>query len=55
MLVELKEGNLPEGPSASLKIPRKQIAALAKNVGLTLHSESPTLLPCQTLPDFQKP
>ena len=54
VLVEFKEGNLPEGPPESLKISRRQIISLVTNAGLTLKSESPSLLPYQTFLVFQK-
>jgi ubiquinone/menaquinone biosynthesis C-methylase UbiE len=54
-LIEFKEGELPEGPPASAKIPRAQLMALAKQAGLVLDAEKPTLLPYQIFLVFRKP
>lgn len=54
-LIEFKEGKLPEGPPAAAKLPRAQLIALAKQAGLVLDSEKPTLLPYQVFLVFRKP
>jgi SAM-dependent methyltransferase len=53
-LIEFKEGDLPEGPPASVKITRAQIIDLVTKAGLVLDSEKPTLLPYQTFLVFRK-
>jgi SAM-dependent methyltransferase len=54
VLVEFKEGPLPQGPPASLKLSRAQMLDLARGAGLTLTAEQPTLLPYQTYLVFQR-
>jgi SAM-dependent methyltransferase len=55
VLVEFKEGALPEGPPESLKLTRAQLVALAQAAGLLLAGERPDLLPYQSFLVFQKP
>jgi hypothetical protein len=54
VLIEFKEGNLPEGPPESVKITRAQMVELATTAGLSLESERPELLPYQTFLVFRK-
>jgi SAM-dependent methyltransferase len=54
VLVEFKEGNLPEGPPESVKITRAQMVELAAKAGLSLDSERADLLPYQTFLVFRK-
>ncbi len=55
VLVEFKEGDLPEGPPESVKIPRDQLVDLVAKAGLVLASERADLLPYQTFLVFRKP
>jgi ubiquinone/menaquinone biosynthesis C-methylase UbiE len=55
VLIEFKEGPLPEGPPESAKITRAQILDLLTKAGLTLVSERADLLPYQTFLIFRKP
>ena len=55
VLIEFKEGDLPEGPPASVKITRAQLVALATEAGLVLAAERAELLPYQTFLVFRKP
>jgi len=55
VLIEFKEGNLPEGPPESMKISRAQLVELATKAGLTLEADRPDLLPYQTFLVFRKP
>jgi SAM-dependent methyltransferase len=54
VLVEFKEGNLPEGPPESVKITRTQMVELATAAGFVLDSERADLLPYQTFLVFRK-
>jgi SAM-dependent methyltransferase len=54
-LIEFKEGNLPEGPPESAKIPRSELVRLVTASGLMLESEKGDLLPYQTFLVFRKP
>ncbi len=54
-LMEFKEGDLPEGPPESVKIPRDQLVDMVTDVGLVLASERVDLLPYQTFLVFHKP
>jgi SAM-dependent methyltransferase len=55
VLIEFKEGKLPEGPPESVKIPRAEIVKLVTAAGLVLDGEKPDLLPYQTFLVFRKP
>lgn len=55
VLIEFKEGDLPEGPPESVKIPRDRLVELVTGAGLVLASERADLLPYQTFLVFQKP
>jgi ubiquinone/menaquinone biosynthesis C-methylase UbiE len=54
VLVEFKEGKLPEGPPEAVKIPRKQLIELVSQAGLPLESEQADLLPYQVFLVFRK-
>jgi SAM-dependent methyltransferase len=55
VLIEFKEGDLPEGPPEDVKIPREQLVDLVTGAGFVLDSEKPNLLPYQTFLVFRKP
>ena len=55
VLLEFKEGDLPEGPPESVKIPRDELVSLVTKAGLVLDSEQADLLPYQTFLVFRKP
>jgi SAM-dependent methyltransferase len=55
VLIEFKQGKLPQGPPEKLKIPRAKLLSLAADAGLVLHAEQPKLLPYQTFLVFRKP
>jgi len=55
VLIEFKQGNLPEGPPESAKIGRAQTLELVTTAGLTLASERADLLRYQTFLVFRKP
>jgi SAM-dependent methyltransferase len=54
VLVEFKEGDLPEGPPAALKIPREEILRLLRDTGFVLIGEEKDLLPYQMFLVFRK-
>jgi SAM-dependent methyltransferase len=54
VLIEFKEGKLPQGPPESLKLPRSELLALTKNAGFALAAEEATLLPYQLFLVFEK-
>ncbi len=54
VLIEFKEGNLPEGPPAAVKIPRKRLVETVSQAGLRFESEKPELLPYQVFLVFRK-
>ena len=54
VLVEFKEGKLPEGPPEAVKIPRKQLIELVSQAGLPFESEKADLLPYQVFLVFRK-
>ena len=55
VLIEFREGKLPEGPPESVKIPRAQMIAMAGAAGLAFTVERPDLLPYQLFLVFRKP
>ncbi|MFH1807679.1 MAG: class I SAM-dependent methyltransferase [Pseudomonadota bacterium] len=55
VLIEFKEGELPEGPPEKMKIPRAELVKLVTDAGLVLASEHGELLPYQTFLEFKKP
>jgi 2-polyprenyl-3-methyl-5-hydroxy-6-metoxy-1,4-benzoquinol methylase len=55
VLIEFKEGELPEGPPESVKISRDELVQLVTDAGLVLASERADLLPYQTFLIFRKP
>jgi ubiquinone/menaquinone biosynthesis C-methylase UbiE len=54
VIVEFKEGDLPEGPPASLKLPRAEVVRLVSAAGFSRSSENATLLPYQYVLTFRK-
>ncbi|MBN1509903.1 MAG: methyltransferase [Sedimentisphaerales bacterium] len=54
VLIEFKEGDLPEGPPATLKIPRSDLFSLLQTAGFTPMAEEPDLLPYQLFLVFRK-
>jgi 2-polyprenyl-3-methyl-5-hydroxy-6-metoxy-1,4-benzoquinol methylase len=54
VLIEFKEGNLPEGPPEAVKIPRKHLIELVSQAGLSLEAEKADLLPYQLFLVFRK-
>ncbi|MBI5548474.1 MAG: hypothetical protein HY901_31715 [Deltaproteobacteria bacterium] len=55
VLVEFKEGELPEGPPERMKISRAELVRLMQEAGFVLQSERPELLPYQTFLVFARP
>ncbi len=54
VLIDFKEGKLPEGPPESAKIPRAELLRLLAAAGFLLDSEKPDLLPYQLFLVFRK-
>jgi 2-polyprenyl-3-methyl-5-hydroxy-6-metoxy-1,4-benzoquinol methylase len=55
VVIEFKEGKLPEGPPESVKIPKAKLISVLEGAGFTLRSDRPDLLPYQTFLTFEKP
>jgi 2-polyprenyl-3-methyl-5-hydroxy-6-metoxy-1,4-benzoquinol methylase len=55
VVIEFKEGKLPEGPPESAKIPKATLSAMLRDAGFVLKSEDSKLLPYQTLFVLEKP
>ena len=55
VLIEFREGTLPEGPPEALKIPRAELLKLTTSAGFVPSSERNDLLPYQLLLVFKKP
>ncbi|MFL5302619.1 MAG: class I SAM-dependent methyltransferase [Anaeromyxobacteraceae bacterium] len=54
VVVEFKEGKLPQGPPEAVKIPKAQLVAMLERAGFTLQTDEPELLPYQTFLTFRK-
>jgi SAM-dependent methyltransferase len=55
VVLEFKEGNLPEGPPESVKISKAKLTELVEGAGFSLKKDDPKLLPYQTFLVFEKP
>src|SRR6185369_8001433 len=55
VVIEFKDGKLPQGPPESVKIPKAKLIAMLEAVGFHLESDDPDLLPYQTFLTFEKP
>jgi SAM-dependent methyltransferase len=55
VVIEFKEGDLPEGPPPSLKIPRDRLIDMIVESNFKLEMEKPDFLPYQTFLIFIKP
>ena len=54
VLVEFKEGDLPEGPPASVKLPHDQVARMATAAGFIKTGDDSSLLPYQYVLTFAR-
>jgi ubiquinone/menaquinone biosynthesis C-methylase UbiE len=54
ILIEFKEGNLPEGPPEKIKISGKEMLTLVSRAGFTLIKNNTTILPYQNYFVFEK-
>ncbi|MDI7268832.1 MAG: hypothetical protein QME96_12645 [Myxococcota bacterium] len=55
VLVEFREGPLPEGPPESIKLPHAALIDLATGAGFELVEDRADFLPYQTYTVFRKP
>jgi SAM-dependent methyltransferase len=55
VVLEFKEGKLPEGPPESVKISKASLTVLVEGAGFSLKKDDPDLLPYQTFLVFEKP
>jgi SAM-dependent methyltransferase len=55
VLIEFREGALPEGPPESMKIPRDAMVELVRSAGFELADDRSELLPYQTFLVFRRP
>jgi hypothetical protein len=54
VLIEFKEGNLPEGPPEKIKISGKEMLSLVYNAGFKLIKDNSTILPYENYFIFEK-
>jgi arsenite methyltransferase len=54
ILIEFKEGNLPQGPPESIKIPAKEMITLVSGAGFDLIKKDTVMLPYQNYFEFTK-
>jgi ubiquinone/menaquinone biosynthesis C-methylase UbiE len=55
VVIEFKEGPLPQGPPEAMKIPRARLVAQVEAAGFRLAAEDAALLPYQRLLTFTRP
>lgn len=55
VLIDFKEGDLPEGPPEKIKVPKAQVIRLAKEAGFTLKEDRSDLLAYQEFLVFERP
>jgi hypothetical protein len=55
VLIDFREGQLPEGPPEKIKVPKAEVIRMCKEAGFTLREEHPDLLPYQQFLVFQRP
>jgi arsenite methyltransferase len=55
VIIEFKSGKLPEGPPASVKIPKAEVVRLCKKAGFTPKEDKTGLLPYQEFLVFERP
>jgi SAM-dependent methyltransferase len=55
VVIEFKEGKLPEGPPEAVKVPKAKLVSMLESAGFSLQSDQPELLPYQTFLTFTKP
>jgi len=55
VVIEFKEGKLPEGPPEAVKIPKAKLVSMLEGAGFSLQEDHPKLLPYQTFLTFTKP
>ena len=54
VLIEFKEGNLPEGPPEDMKIPLEKMVSITTSAGFTKLKQKDELLPYQYYLEFKK-
>ena len=54
VVIESKEGELPQGPPAAMKILKRRIVDLVTGAGFKMSGEQVDLLPYQALLEFTK-
>ena len=55
VLIEFEEGDLPEGPPESIKLPKEQLISLVRQAGFRLDAEREEILPYQYFLEFSRP
>ncbi len=55
VVVEFKEGKLPEGPPEAVKIPKAKLTSMLRDAGFVPERDETELLPYQTFLVFEKP
>lgn len=54
VVIEFREGRLPQGPPEAVKIPKAELIRLVRGAGFVLESDDPALLPYQTFLVFRR-
>jgi SAM-dependent methyltransferase len=54
VVIEFREGRLPQGPPEAVKIPKAELIKLVRGAGFVLETDDPSLLPYQTFLVFRR-
>jgi ubiquinone/menaquinone biosynthesis C-methylase UbiE len=54
VVIEFREGRLPQGPPENVKIPKAELVQLVQQAGFALETDDPALLPYQTFLVFRR-
>ena len=55
VLIDFKEGDLPEGPPEKIKVPKAEVLRLCKEAGFTFKEDRSDFLPYQEFLVFERP
>jgi FkbM family methyltransferase len=55
VLIDFREGKLPEGPPEKIKVPKAEVIRMCKEAGFTLKKDEGDLLPYQQFLVFERP
>jgi hypothetical protein len=54
VVIEFREGQLPQGPPEGVKVTKAELIRLVQRAGFTLEADDPALMPYQTFLAFRR-